>query len=83
MKKKTVLLTFEWDEQNELLEIHGNQEGLNSFKNEIELLLKSTNEDHIHLQSPSWGGQELSDKKLNEQNKLISNVKIFKWISKD
>lgn len=49
-------LTFEWDKENEQLEIHGNSEGLMSLRNQIDRLLESQENDHIHMMVPSWGG---------------------------
>lgn len=47
--KPHYLLTFEWDAKNELLEIHGNQKGLEKLKSMIDSLLSRTHSDHTHL----------------------------------
>ncbi|ADI38290.1 putative uncharacterized protein [Waddlia chondrophila 2032/99] len=73
------VLTFELDEKNELLEIHGNVEGLIFLRDKITNLIEMEKNKHIHLMIPSWGGEELSEKKQSEQNTLVPHVKIFKW----
>ena len=78
--KSDYVLTFEWDAKNEILEIHGNQKGLEKLKNVIDSLLAKTSNDHIHLMAKSWGGNELSDDKQCSENEIINHVKLFKWI---
>jgi hypothetical protein len=56
--KSDYLLTFEWDFKNEILEIHGNQKGLEKLRNVIDSLLAKTSKDHTHLMTKSWGGNE-------------------------
>lgn len=72
-------LTFEWDKKNEKLEIHGNAKGLKLLRTQIDNLLKSRGNDHVHMMVPSWGGDELSEEKQCVDNTLINHVKIFKW----
>ncbi|MBS0627215.1 MAG: immunity protein 32 [Verrucomicrobia bacterium] len=81
--KPYCLLTFEWDPKNEILEIHSNQNGLKKLKNTIDLLLTKSENDHIHLMTKEWGGDELSDEKQCSENETINHVKIFKWIDID
>jgi Immunity protein 32 len=76
------LLTFEWDSKNDILEIHGNDKGLEKLKNMLDLLLNKTSDDHIHLMTKNWGGNELSDDKQCVENELINHVKLFKWTVK-
>ena len=81
--KHDYLLTFEWDYKNEILEIHGNQKGLEKLKTLIDSLLAKTSNDHSHLMTESWGGDELSDDKRCLDNEIINHVKIFKWVEKN
>jgi hypothetical protein len=74
------LLTFEWDSKNEVLEIHGNQEGLEKLKNTIESLLAKAHNDHVHLMTKNWGGNELPDNKQCQENETINHIKLFKWV---
>lgn len=73
------LLTFELDEKNELLEIHGNNEGLLYLKQQIESLILVEELDHVHMMVPSWGGEELSEERQCEQNQIVPHIKIYKW----
>ncbi|NGX39926.1 MAG: hypothetical protein KR126chlam1_01264 [Chlamydiae bacterium] len=77
--KSNDLLTFEWDEKNEILEIHGNQKGLEKLKHIINSLLFKEDPDHVHLMTNDWGGNELSSEKQSIENEMINHVKIFKW----
>lgn len=74
---KEVLLTFEYDDDNEKIEIHANKKGLDLLKKQIEKLL--LNESDTHLMTPSWGGEELTEEKQGNKTKLINHVKIFRW----
>lgn len=78
--KSRYLLTFELDPDNEILEIHGNQVGLEKLRNVIDSLLAKNKNDHTHLMSENWGGNELSDDKQCSDNEIINHVKIFKWV---
>ncbi|MGE0669382.1 MAG: Imm32 family immunity protein [Parachlamydiales bacterium] len=73
------LLTFELDLKNETLEIHGNRRGLEKLSIIINTILSNTTNDHVHLMTPDWGGNELSKEKQCSQNELIHHVKIFNW----
>ncbi len=72
-------LTFEFNEKNELLEIHGNAEGLIFLRDKITNLIEMEKNEHIHLMIPSWGGEELSENKKCNENVLVPHVKVFKW----
>lgn len=78
--KSDYLLIFELDSKNEILEIHGNQKGLEKLKTLIDSLLSKASSDHIHLMSENWGGYELSNDKQCEENEIINHVKLFKWV---
>ncbi|MTI85644.1 MAG: methylhydantoinase [Firmicutes bacterium] len=74
---KDILLTFEYNDVDENLEIHANKQGLKFPKRQIEKL--EVNNTNFHLITSSWGGDELSEEKQGENNKLINHVKIFHW----
>ena len=75
--KTNKLLTFELDESGECLEIHGNKEGLQELINTLKQALEA--DDHMHLMTPSWGGDNLTEIKQGNDNKLINHVKVFSW----
>ena len=70
------MLTFELT-NNESIEIHVDTEGLKDFIQALQKVLEA--EDHLHLMSSEWGGNELSSEKQGVDNKLVNHVKIMKW----
>ncbi len=77
---KKILLTFEYDIQNEMLEIHANPEGIKKLIAKLSKILETGDDScHDHLLTPDWGGDELSNEKQCKDNILINHVKIFKW----
>ena len=79
LRSKSKHLSFEWDENGERLEIHGDREGLEVLVADLQLLLAKDENDHIHLMTPEWGGEELSSEQQNPGAKLINHVKILRW----
>lgn len=77
--KNSHVLTFEWDKENQILEIHGNTEGLKLLKNKIDLIINKKEMNHTHLMSREWGGDEITESKQSHTNDMINSVKIFKW----
>jgi hypothetical protein len=79
MSETTVLLTFEWDPKRQVLEIHANKNGLERLKGNLEKLIASSGNDHVHLMTPTWGGKELTAETQSENDVIVNHVKIFKW----
>lgn len=79
LSKSNYLLTFESDIENELIEIHCDQQGLKKLKHVIDSLLSMQTPDYVHLMTQAWGGNELSEKKQGTKNAIVNHVKIFKW----
>ncbi len=79
MSDKQFLLAFEWDPEKQVLEIHANRMGLEKFKNDLESLINVPGNDHIHLMTPLWGGDELTADAQSENDIVVNHVKIFKW----
>ena len=73
------MLTFEWDKGDQKLEIHADSEGLRHLLNQVEKLVCVKGNEHLHLMTEDWGGEDLSDDKQNAKSELIHHVKIFKW----
>lgn len=71
-------LTFELTPDAEELQIHANHEGLRHLIRILDLLQKQE-EDHDHLTTPSWGGNDLSEELHGEGHKLINHVKVYVW----
>ena len=76
------MLTFEWDKDSERLEIHADSDGLQELVDQVNKLKSVEGNEHLHLMTEDWGGDELSNDKQNEESELINHVKIFKWIDK-
>ena len=79
MKSSPKLLTFEWNEKDEILEIHGNSKGFLELSQKLSKLANKTGNDHDHMMTPDWGGQELTNEPMNPDNLIINHVKIHKW----
>lgn len=73
----TKLLTFELDQEK--IEIHTNKDGLKYLIDELTNLYNSKKNEHYHLMTPAWGGNELTEEKQNEESNLINHVKIILW----
>lgn len=74
------MLTFEWDKDSEQLEIHLDSKGLQALVKQINKMSDCEGNNHLHLMTDDWGGEELSNEKQNAKSQLIHHVKIFKWI---
>ena len=74
----TKLLTFEFSD-NEKLEIHSNKEGLKYLIDQLNKLYLLDNNEHYHLMTPQWGGNELTEEKQAEKSHLVNHVKIMLW----
>lgn len=79
MTSDSKLLTFEWNNRDEQLEIHGTEESLTKLRQKLNDLLKSKAPNSTHLMTEEWGGSELTSEKQGASNDLINHVKIFKW----
>ena len=76
------MITFEWNQESERLEIHADALGLSNLIRELQTLEKTSDGiDHIHLMSEDWGGTGLSNEseKQNENAQFVHHVKIYKW----
>ncbi len=73
------MLTFEWDKNSEQLEIHADNTGLRNLVEQLNKLIAAEANEHEHLMTDDWGGNELSNDKQNDKAELINHVKIFKW----
>ena len=74
-----MLLTVEIEDED-VLHIHADTEGLDTLIGEL-TRLRNTREsnDHTHLFTQSWGGNELTETKQSKTAKLVHHVNIHKW----
>lgn len=76
------LLTLEADLGKGLIELHLNKAGAEYLKSLLIKLIGVNTEDHLHLMTPDWGGNdELSNEKqsLDGNTKLLHHLKIVYW----
>jgi Immunity protein 32 len=74
------VLTFELNEGNDQLLIHGDEQGLRFLIESLESLLAHTKEgqfNHEHLKMPTWGGDELSEE--SQAATVLHHVEIYCW----
>ena len=72
------MIVFEFNESDEVLEIHGTPEDLTSLSSVLAALAERVGE-HEHLMTPSWSGDELGEKPVCKQDVLVNHVKISCW----
>ena len=77
---KSKLLTFELVPSHDEVEIHCNESGLKELIYRLTLLLGDQNRPgHIHLATPGWAGNELTEELEGEKNLLINQVTVRLW----
>lgn len=72
------MLTFEWIEEIETLEICGDREGLQYFAQRLASLAERQGRDHEHFMTEAWGGWEISAEKNNVKARKINHVRVWK-----
>jgi hypothetical protein len=72
------LFTVEVSE--EMVEIHLNDEGIDFLIDRLKSL-KNRKNDHDHLMTQDWGGNEITNNKqnLNDRFKLMHHLKLIYW----
>lgn len=73
------MLTFENNNENHQLEIHGDKESLLKLAKILTEMAEKKELEHRHLMTKDWGGSELSNDKQGPGNTLYHHVKIFVW----
>ncbi len=79
------VFTIEFDPKNETLEMHLNKLGAEFLIDELKALIFNNQQEHAHLMTPEWGGNELSSDKqnLSSEVELVNHLKIFFWPGKN
>lgn len=62
------------DGQGEV-EIYLNEEGLDFLLSQL-AFLKQERTEHVHLMTPLWGGDELTEDKHNQNSLLIHHLRL-------
>lgn len=71
------MLTFEITPDSNVMEIHADSHGLAMLISHLQSLQK--HEGHLHLMTPVWGGDELSEERQGKENRLMNHVKVMLW----
>lgn len=76
------LFTVELNNSNESIEIHMNQEGIDSLIEKLNSLKRRNETDHEHLMTPTWGGDDLTiiQQNKDENVKLINHLRLCLWV---
>jgi hypothetical protein len=67
-------LTVESMPANNEIEIFCDSEGLDALIDQLQILKK--HKGHIHLMTPSWAGNELTENKQIVENSLVHHVRV-------
>jgi hypothetical protein len=76
------MLSCEYDNEDEKIAIHFDKTGAELLIKRIECLLKVDRDEHVHLFSKEWGGNELDiikDDALEKNSIFVNHVKIYFW----
>ena len=75
------LFTVELDKRGESIELHFNKAGVEYLISLLTKLVESDKQQHLHLMTPDWGGDELSSEKQNQskETELLHHLKIMYW----
>lgn len=78
------LLTIELNQDHDIIELHLNKAGAEYLIDAIKKLVSLDEVEHLHLMTPYWGGNELSDSKQNSNDdfEVINQLKIMYWKQK-
>jgi len=76
---KNKLITFELREDKDQVDIHLNKEGIDYMIKILEELRTGNTNDHFHLMTNSWGGDQLSEDKQSESSELLNLVTVYFW----
>jgi hypothetical protein len=69
-----MLLTVELNREGECVEIFCDREGFEVLQRALDGLRRKG--DHVHLMTPSWAGNELTEDKQIESNELVHHLRI-------
>jgi hypothetical protein len=73
------MLTFELTADASQLDVHADEAGIRLLINELHRLLETATDDHFHLMTPGWGGQELSEDRQSADSSLVNKVTVHRW----
>jgi len=68
------MINIEFDTKGEL-KIFLDEEGASTLKNYLTKLIDKK-DTHYHLMTPTWGGQDLDETKIDKNSQIINQVLI-------
>jgi hypothetical protein len=73
------VFTIEFDQLDEMVELHLNKVGAEYLRNVLTKLIDNNKNCDHHFMTPDWGGDELSSEKqnLSDDTKLMHQLKIL------
>ena len=81
MPQREHILSFATDKDGQLF-VHADAAGLDHLIRSLSHIRRKLDAgvcDHDHLMTGSWGGDELTERTLEEGAKIIHHVKIYGW----
>ncbi len=73
------LISVECDEAREVVELHLDRPGIEYLIDKLIQLRDAPTPEHLHLMTPDWGGNELSELSQNADFFAAKHVKICLW----
>jgi hypothetical protein len=73
------VLTFEIKKSGDEIEVHCDHDGLQALKEQLDFLMTQSASMHVHLATPSWAGNELTEEPQGVHGRLIHQVTIHLW----
>jgi hypothetical protein len=69
------MLVFELTPEGDQLEIHADEAGLAVLQRQLGFLVRGSS--HVHLKTPSWAGDELTEVAQGKDHRILNHVKIY------
>lgn len=64
-----------FNQKSETVDFICNQEGIQSLINQLKVLQKYGG--HLHLMTPSWGGDDLAEEPIGNEGRIINHLKVI------
>ncbi|MHB9132352.1 MAG: Imm32 family immunity protein [Armatimonadota bacterium] len=68
------MITLEFNKDKAMIELICDNDGIKSIINQLNILMKYGG--HLHLMTPSWGGDDLAETPIGCGNEIINHLKI-------
>lgn len=61
------------------MEIHLDAHGIRLLKRLLDQLTSAGANEHVHLMTPDWGGNELDNEPQSEGAEIVNKLDIYLW----